>query len=139
MALDIGDKRIGVAVTDPIMGIPMPHVTLNREGRSKDIERLIKEAENLGAEEIVCGVPYNFDGSKSAQTEKTLKFISALKERTDIPVKEVDERFTTIQASRILLEADMRRDKRKEVVDKVAASYILEHYINVKKGEQNGR
>jgi putative Holliday junction resolvase len=85
-----------------------------------------------GANRIVCGMPVNFDGSESVQTVKTQRFIEKLKEVTDLPISLVDERFTTLSAHRVLIEGDMRREQRKEVVDKIAASYILENYLNSK-------
>ena len=129
MALDIGDKRIGIAVTDPLLNIPMPYKTYFRVGAAKDVQALTAEAVALGAEKIVCGLPVNFDGSESIQTVKTAKFIEELKKVCPIEIDTVDERFTTMEASRVLIAADMRRDKRKNGVDKVAASYILENYL----------
>jgi len=129
IAFDIGDKRIGIAVSDPLGLMALPLETLWRKNFLDDMEYLAKIAKDKDAGLIVCGLPVNFDGSESLQTEKTRAFIEELKKRTDIPIETSDERFTTMEASRILIEADMRRDKRKNVIDKVAASYILEDYL----------
>ena len=129
IALDIGDKRIGVACTDPLGVMALPLETYNRKNTETDVNYLASLAESRGAEIIVCGLPLNFDGSESSQTEKTRRFVSLLSEKTEIPIVFQDERFTTLEARRLLLEADMRRDKRKTVIDKVAASYILEGYL----------
>lgn len=129
IAFDIGDKRVGVAISDPFGEMALPLETYWRKGYDKDIEYLIKLAKEKFVDTIVCGLPVNFDGSESEQTQKTREFIKRLSEKTDIKVVSADERFTTMQARRVLLEADMRREKRKDVIDKIAASYILEDYL----------
>ena len=129
IAFDIGDKRVGVAISDPFGEMALPVETYWRKGFEKDIEYLLKLASDKFAETIVCGLPVNFDGSESEQTQKTREFIARLTEKSSIPVVTQDERFSTMQARRLLLEADMRREKRKDVIDKVAASYILEDYL----------
>ena len=129
IAFDIGDKRIGVAISDPFNEMALPIETYWRKGFEKDIDYLVKLAKEKYAETIVCGLPVNFDGSESEQTQKTKEFIERLSQKTDIKIVTEDERFTTMQARRVLLEADMRREKRKDVIDKIAASYILEDYL----------
>lgn len=138
VAFDIGDKRIGVAASDPFNTFALPGTTYRR---SKDAEAdaaaLAAIALEKGAGLIVCGVPYNFDGSESVQTHKTRRFIELLRAKTDIPVIEEDERFTTMEAERVLIEGGVRREDRKRSIDSIAASYILEGYLNKrKKGEQ---
>ena len=128
-AFDIGDKRIGIAISDPFNEMALPLETYWRKNFNLDIDYLINIAKEKCADTIVCGLPVNFDGSESVQTTKTASFIEELRKRTYIKVVETDERFTTLQARRVLLEADMRRDKRKNVIDKIAASYILEDYL----------
>ena len=130
IAFDIGDKRIGIAVSDPFMQMALPYETYHRKNFKTDIQYLVNIAKTRGATTIICGLPLNFDGSRSEQTEKTESFINELKLNTDIPIVTEDERFTTMEARRLLLEADMRRADRKSVIDKVAASYILEAYMN---------
>ncbi len=130
IAFDIGDKRIGVACTDPLGMMALPLETYFRKNTAEDVKYLARLAESKCAEVIVCGMPFNFDGSESVQTVKTRKFIDLLAQETNIPIELQDERFTTMEARRDLLSADMRRDKRKQVIDKVAASYILEGYMN---------
>ncbi len=133
VAFDIGDKRVGVAVTDPFGNMALPLETYWRKGFKTDAENLIELAKKQDAERIVCGLPVNFDGSESVQTAKTREFIEQLKALTEIPIETQDERFSTLQSRRLLLEADMRREKRKDVIDKIAASYILEDYLAKKK------
>ena len=130
IAFDIGDKRIGIAVSDPFCEMALPYETYYRKNFKKDIEYLVNLAKARSATVIVCGLPVNFDGSSSEQTVKTQSFIDELKKNTDILVVTEDERFTTMEARRLLLEADMKRADRKSVIDKVAASYILETYMN---------
>ena len=129
ICFDIGDKRIGVAVSDPFGEKALPLETYYRKNFNKDLEYLAHLAESRYAEVIVCGLPLNFDGSRSEQTEKTESFIQELKKKTNIPIVTEDERFTTLEARRILIEGDVKRQDRKAVIDKVAASYILETYL----------
>ena len=137
IAFDIGDKRIGVAVSDPFMQMALPYETYYRKNFKKDVEYLCTLAKNRNATLIVCGLPLNFDGSQSEQTLKTLSFIEELKKNTNIPIVTEDERFTTLEARRVLLEADVSRQDRKSVIDKIAASYILEGYMNKIKNSGN--
>ena len=138
IAFDIGDKRIGISISDPFCSMALPLETYKRQGTEKDISYLSNLIKEKGATTVVCGLPLNFDGSESEQTVKTANFIEKLKSATDVQIVTEDERFTTLEARRLLLEADMRRDKRKEVIDKVAASYILETYLNkLKNGGTN--
>lgn len=130
IAFDIGDKRIGIAVSDPFCEMALPYETYYRKNFKKDIEYLVNLAKARSATVIVCGLPVNFDGSPSEQTVKTQSFIDEIKKNTDILVVTEDERFTTMEARRLLLEADMKRADRKTVIDKIAASYILETYMN---------
>ena len=129
ICLDIGNKRIGVAISDPFNSMAMPLETIFRKNFEKDLNYILSLAKEKDAEVIVCGLPLNLDGSKSEQTLLTESFVDELKKRTDIPIVFQDERFTTMQARSLLLEADMRRDKRKNVIDQIAASYILDDYM----------
>ena len=129
ICLDIGDKRIGVAVSDPLGNMALPYETYHRKNFNEDLKYLANLAKTRGADVIVCGMPVNFDGTVSEQTQKTQSFIEELKKITDIPIDLQDERFTTREAQRILIGENMRRDKRKTVVDAVAASFILEDYM----------
>lgn len=136
IAFDIGDKRIGIAVSDPFGEFALPLETYNRKNFNKDLEYLAKIASDRYSDVIVCGLPLNFDGSESEQTKKTLSFVEELKKKTSIKIVMQDERFTTMEARRVLLEADMRRADRKSVIDKIAASYILETYMNKVKNQK---
>ncbi len=130
VAFDIGDKRIGVAFSDPFNDYAMPSETYFRTGRFlDDVKAIARIAEERGVGTIVCGLPLNFDGTESIQTGKTARFIEALKEQTSLPVLTEDERFTTMEATRVLIEGGVRREKRKKSVDSIAAAYILDGYL----------
>ena len=133
VAFDIGDKRIGVAASDPFNTFALPGTTYKRtKSAQADADALVKIAKEKDAGLIVCGLPYNFDGTESVQTEKTKKFVQLLQQRTDIPIVFEDERFTTMEAERDLIAGGVRRENRKQSIDSIAASYILEGYLNKK-------
>jgi putative Holliday junction resolvase len=137
IAFDIGDKRIGVAVSDPFNEYAIPGETYFRKGRFwEDVENVAKIAEEKGVGTIVCGIPIFTDGTESEQSEKTQKFIDALKEKTDIPIELEDERFTTMEAHRTQVDGGTKRQNYKKTVDSIAASYILESYLQRKKQEK---
>ena len=130
VAFDIGDKRIGVAISDPFNTYALPSQTYFRKGFKEDVEAIAKIASEKGATVIICGLPVNFDGTEAVQTEKTARFIEALKSATAIPVICEDERFTTKMAHETLISEGMRREKRKNYVDALAAANILDGYLS---------
>lgn len=129
VAFDIGDRRIGVAVSDPFNTYALPSQTYFRKNFKEDVAAVVRIASEKGATVIVCGLPVNFDGSEALQTEKTQRFIDALKEATSTPVVCCDERFTTKMAHETLISEGMRREKRKNCVDALAAANILDGYL----------
>ena len=133
IAFDIGDKRIGVAASDPFNTFALPGTTYFRtKSAEADAENLAKLVREKDAGLIVCGMPVNFDGSESVQTEKTRRFVEILQTKTDVPIVFEDERFTTMEAERVLIAGGVRRENRKQSIDSIAASYILEGYLNKK-------
>ena len=120
---------MGVAVSDPFMSMALPRETYWRKNFEKDVTFLAGLAKSEGADRIVCGLPLKMDGTHSEQTELTLSFIEKLKTVTDIPVVTADERFSTKEATKVLIEGAVRREKRKNYVDSIAASFILEDYM----------
>ena len=130
VAFDIGDKRIGVAVSDPFNTYALPSETYFRKGFVADVAAVAEIAKSKCATTIVCGLPVNFDGSEALQTQKTQRFIDALKAQTQIPVVCFDEMFTTKMAHETLIFEGMRREKRKNYVDALAAANILDGYLN---------
>lgn len=136
IAFDIGDKRVGVAVSDPFNTYALPSQTYFRKGFKQDIAALKKIAEEKSATAVICGLPVNFDGSPSVQTEKAANFIEALKREFAIPIICEDERFTTKMAHETLISEGMSREKRKNYVDALAAANILDGYLaRINKGK----
>ena len=133
MGIDYGDARTGVAVSDllcSIVGSTCVIPSRNREKAVADIVRLAKE-NNVG--EIVVGLPKNMDGTEGVRAELCREFAEVLKEATGLPVAMWDERRTTVEAHNILSQHNYHGKKRKETVDAVAASLILEGYLAYKK------
>ncbi|MBQ9729801.1 MAG: Holliday junction resolvase RuvX [Clostridia bacterium] len=130
IAFDIGNKRIGVAVSDPFNEYAIPCETYFRtRSMQEDVRALLKIAQSKGVSVIVCGLPVNYDGTESIQTIRTQEFINALSASTDLPIETEDERFTTMQARETQIMGGVKRDERKKTVDSIAASYILESYL----------
>ena len=130
MGLDVGSKTIGVAISDELGLTAQGLKTIQRKSRDEDlkeIERLVEEFEIV---KMVVGLPKNMNGTLGMQAEKVFQWIKVIEEKIKIPIFTWDERLTTVGASRILLEADLSRKRRKEVVDKVAAVLILQGYLN---------
>ena len=131
LAFDIGEKRIGVAVSDPLgitaQGIETYHRT---EDLEQDVAHLIKLANGYKPVKIVFGLPRNMDGSYGFQAQITREFADAVLAKWDGDHAFQDERLTTASARRVLIEADVSRDKRKQVIDKVAAVLILQSYLD---------
>lgn len=130
IAFDIGNKRIGVAVSDPFNEYAMPCETYVRTRNfAADVAAVAKIAKDRGVGVIVCGMPVNYDGTESIQTVKTREFVDALRSATDLPIELEDERFTTMQARETQIMGGVKRDERKKTIDSIAASYILESYL----------
>lgn len=130
LALDVGDRRIGLAVSDPMKMIANPLETLFRKDLNDDIERLLVVIKAKDVDFIVSGLPVSLAGKETEQTIKTRAFIDELKKRTDIPIRFIDERMTTSLSERVLIEGGVRRENRKQVIDKVAATIILQNYLD---------
>lgn len=131
VAFDLGDKRIGVAVSDPFCSYAVPCETYFRTGKfHEDVEAVASIARAENATRVVCGLPVYADGTRSCQTEKAERFIAALREMLPIPVETEDERYTTQEARRELVQAGVstRQDKKKRI-DSEAAAFILERYL----------
>ncbi len=133
MGLDVGDKTIGVAVSD-LMGITAQGVkTVRRVGKKKDIEELKAIIKERQVNKIVSGLPKNMNGTLGPQGEKVIKFCELLEQETGITIEYWDERLSTVAAERSLIEADVRREKRKKVIDMLAAVIILQGYLDSKR------
>lgn len=136
MCLDIGDKRIGIAVSDPFNSYSLPVSTYTRKNLKTDLAFMADLAREKAATAFVCGLPVNFDGTASVQTEKARFFIERLKETTNLPVFAVDERCTTVEAEETLILQGKSRAERKAVVDSLAAASILQGFLNEKKNKE---
>ena len=137
IAFDIGDKRIGVAVSDPFNEYAMPCETYFRTRNfGADVRAIAKIAEEKGVGVIVCGLPVSTDGTESEQTEKTRRFIEALQRATALPIILEDERFTTAEARETQMIGGVKRDRRKQTIDSIAASFILESYLKRMKNQE---
>ena len=133
MGLDIGDKTIGVAVSD-LMGLTAQGVTtIKRVGKKKDIEAIKQIIAEKQVNKIVSGLPKNMNGTVGPQGEKVQKFCELLKEETNLPIEFWDERLSTVAAERSLIEGNLRRENRKKVIDMLAAVIILQGYLDSKR------
>lgn len=130
MGLDIGDKTVGVAISDPFGWTAQGIKTIRRKSIKYDLEELLNLIDEYGIEKIVAGLPKNMNNTLGPRSEKVMDFCEKLKEVTDIEIIYQDERLTTVAAERVLLEADVSRKKRKSVIDTIAATYILQSYLD---------
>ena len=130
MGLDVGDKTIGVAVSD-LMGLTAQGAkTIKRVGKKKDIEALKEIIKERQVNKIVSGLPKNMNGTLGPQGEKVIKFCELLEEETGIKIEYWDERLSTVAAERTLIQGNVRRENRKGVIDMVAAVIILQGYLD---------
>lgn len=134
MGLDMGDKNIGIALSDEL-GITAQAVeVLQRSGNlQQDLQQIAEKVKHYGVGEIVVGLPRNMNGSMGPQGEKIMDFVRKLKNCLPIPVHTWDERLSTVQAERMLIGADVSRKKRRKVIDKMAAAIILQCYLDATK------
>lgn len=141
IGLDLGTKTLGVAVSDKTETIASAITTLrfsenNPEEVLNDLTKIMDEYK-VGA--IVIGLPKNMNNSLGFAAERTKEFVKVLNNTYDIPVYEQDERLSSVTANNVLLQADISRKKRKSKVDTVAATVILQNYLDIRKGEKNGK
>ncbi len=132
ICLDIGDKRIGVAVSDPFNSYALPVETYTRKNLAKDLLKVQEYVKVKGATAIVCGRPVNFDGTESIQTKKADYFMQKIKECLNVEVYAVDERCTTVEANEVLIAQGKSIKESKKYVDSLAATSILESFLREK-------
>jgi putative Holliday junction resolvase len=130
LGLDLGTKTIGVAISDGMRYSATPLETIQRTKFTADAARLLALIVENDAVAIVLGLPLNMDGSEGPRVQSTRAFARSLGQKTPLPILFWDERLSTSAVTRMLIEADTRRDKRAEVVDKLAASYILQGFLD---------
>jgi putative Holliday junction resolvase len=129
MALDVGSKRIGVAVADPSRTFAMPATTVERSNLNADLARLRALFEEYGVDELVIGDPVALSGERGIAAQKMDEFVERLGTVYNGAIVRIDERMTTAQATKTLIAADVSRAKRKRAVDAMAAALILETYL----------
>jgi putative Holliday junction resolvase len=132
LALDHGTRRIGVALSDELQIIASPLEYIPAEPFDPVVSRLQALIQDKAVELILIGMPRNMDGTYGPAAQKVKEFIAALQPHISIPIKTWDERLTSAQANRVLLQANVRRDKRKQNVDKMAAAILLQSYLDSK-------
>jgi putative Holliday junction resolvase len=138
MGLDLGSKRIGVAVSDELSLTAQPLTLIKRTSIEKDISGILQIASEYSVGAIVVGLPLLMDGSKGQQARLAERFMDLLREKTSMPVEGWDERLSTAAVTRVLIEGEVTRAKRKGVVDQLSASYILQGYLDSKKKRHPG-
>ena len=130
MGLDVGTKTVGVAVADELGFTAQPITVVRRSNLKADLAELIRLAADRSVDRFVIGLPLNMDGSEGPRAQATRKFGDALAKASNLLIIYQDERLTTVAAERSLLEADVSRQKRREVIDQVAASLILQGWLD---------
>lgn len=132
LGLDVGERRIGVALSDPL-GLTAQRLTvISREALEQDLTAVATLASEHGVEAVVVGLPLMMDGHIGEQAQRVMEFVERLREHLACPVHVVDERLTTVQSERALLETDTSRRKRKQLIDQLAAQLILQFYLDAK-------
>ena len=135
MALDVGEKTIGLAVSDESETFCLPQKTILRlEGYKRDMAAVRNAIAEHSVEEIVIGLPIMMNGTQGIQAEKAEEFAGILRRYTNLPIHLQDERLSTSEADKLLIKADRSRTERKQVVDSVAASIILQTFLDKRRG-----
>jgi putative Holliday junction resolvase len=132
MGLDYGDKTIGIALSDELGWTAQGLEVIRRSSSEKDLARLREVIEQYNVHELVVGLPKNMNNTIGPRAEMCIAFAEYLQEVFEMPVHLWDERLTTVSAQRMLIEADVSRKKRKQVIDKMAAALILQNYMDSK-------
>ena len=139
LGLDVGDKYIGVSISDATCTIASNLVTISRTSNEKAYEEIEKILNECGIEKVVVGVPINMDGSETVMSKRIRKFAKKLTPKFGVEVIFQDERFTSIEAERTLIKSNVRRENRKKYIDQLAASIILQTYLDRMNNENDGK
>lgn len=129
IAVDLGTRRMGVAVTDGLGLTAQPHATLARHGGRRDLDAIAAVVREIDAERVVLGLPLDPEGNAGRAARSAEAFAERLRAVLSVPVEMIDESFTTVEAEEVLLAADLSRARRKQVVDRVAAALILRRWL----------
>ena len=130
MALDYGEVRIGVAFSDLLNIIANGYETYTRKDINSDLKYLSDLAKEKEVDKIIVGLPINMDGTEGERAQATRAFGEKLSQVSGLPIYYLDERLTSVSAERMLIEADVRRENRKKVIDKISATIILQDYLD---------
>jgi putative Holliday junction resolvase len=130
LGIDYGEKRIGLAVSDPTNTFAQPLTVLENKSQSFVFGEIQKLIEEKSITQVIAGLPKNMDGTLGEKAEEVLSFVKKLKEKIEIPVITWDERLSTVQAHKSLYESGMSLAKRKKKIDKIAAQFILQNYLD---------
>ena len=131
IGIDLGSKRIGIALSDTDLTVATPLDVVERSGNvEKDHIAILKITDEWEVQKIIVGLPISLDGTLGPSAQSVMDEIKMLRGVTDIPIETHDERFTTVTAEQILLQQNVKRDKKKRVIDKVAAAIILQGWID---------
>lgn len=128
--LDVGDKTIGIAISDPMRIIAQGLTTIKRTKLEEDLALVLKILIENDVELIIVGMPKNMNDTIGPQAQKVMNFANRLKDKSGIDLIYQDERLTTVSANKVLMESKVRRENRKKYVDKIAATYILQTYLD---------
>ena len=136
MAIDWGQRRIGVALSDESGSIAFPHTVIQRSGSlDRDLEQIADISRINGVSTVVFGLPVRLDGSMGPEASGVLEVAGKMRQKIDLPVKTWDERLSTAAAERALIDGNVSRTKRRKLVDRVAAAIILQSYLDRETGE----
>jgi len=131
MAIDWGQRRIGIALSDESRAIASPHKVIQRTGSlDRDLEHIVSLTREHDVCQVVFGLPVRLDGSSGPEVSGVLEVLEKLKQKVDIPVRTWDERYSTAAAERALIGGNVSRKKRRDLVDQVAAALILQSYLD---------
>ena len=134
LALDIGERRIGVALSDPSGLLATPLTTIHRRHHTADVDEVLRLVDEHDAERVVVGLPLELSGRRGTQAGRVSAFVRAMAERTQVPVETVDERYSTVQAQRQLRESGVKPSRDRARVDAAAAAIILQSYLDSQRG-----
>ncbi len=132
LGMDVGERRVGLAVSDPMGWNAHSYAVMQRSSEEKELAYLQQVCREMEITQLVSGLPKNMDGTLGPKALEVESYARRMAELLALPLEFVDERLTTVSAHRMLLEADLSRGKRKKVVDKVAAAYILQTWLDRK-------
>jgi putative Holliday junction resolvase len=138
VGIDLGSRRIGVAVSDGLGLTAQPHATIARHGGVRDLDAIAAVVAAHAASRVVVGLPLDPEGQEGAAARSARAFVDRLRAALSVPVEMIDESFSTVEAEAVLLEADLSRARRRQVVDRLAAAVILQRWLDHQKTSSPG-